>query len=258
MKQQVKIHKIKGNPRNPRIIKNDKFKSLKNSIKTLPNYMKLRPVILDENMMVLGGNMRLKASIDLGKKEIWTDMFTQADCDEMNKIAIEEERETKTYSEYCDEIIIKDNVSSGDWEWDMLANEWDSVLLNEFGLDVWENEDDIKEEINYTRNIKAPTYEPKNEKPAPHTLYNTDKTEELIDKIKDLKLHNTEQAFLIYAAYRHTVFDYSKIADFYAHSNKEVQELMEDSALVIIDLDKAIENGFVQLTNSVKELLNER
>ena len=258
MKQQLKIYKVKGNPLNPRLIKNDKFKKLVNSIISIPAFMKLRPIILDEDFMVIGGNMRLKAHHHLNRKEIWTDMFTQADCDEMNKIAIEEERETKTYSEYCDEIIIKDNVSSGDWEWDMLANEWDSVLLNEFGLDVWENEDDIKEEINYTRNIKAPTYEPKNEKPAPHTLYNTDKTEELIDKIKDLKLHNTEQAFLIYAAYRHTVFDYSKIADFYAHSNKEVQELMEDSALVIIDLDKAIENGFVQLTNSVKELLNER
>ena len=146
MKQQVKIYKVKGNPKNPRIIKNDKFKTLKHSIKTLPNYMKLRPVIVDEDMMVLGGNMRLKASIDLGKKEIWTDMFTQADCDEMNKIAIEEERETKTYLEYCDEIIIKDNVSSGDWEWDMLANEWDSVQLNEFGLDVWENEDDKEPE----------------------------------------------------------------------------------------------------------------
>ena len=143
MKQQVKISNVKGNPDNPRIIKNDKFKTLKHSIKTLPNYMKLRPVIIDEDMMVLGGNMRLKASIDLGKKEIWTDMFTQADCDDMNKIAIEEERETKTYSEYCDEIIIKDNVSAGDWEWDMLATEWDSVQLIDFGLDVWENEDDV-------------------------------------------------------------------------------------------------------------------
>jgi hypothetical protein len=143
MKQQVKISKVKGNPSNPRIIKNDKFKTLKNSIRTMPGYMKLRPVIVDENMMVLGGNMRLKASIDLGKKEIWTDMFTQADCDDMNKIAIEEERETKTYLEYCDAIIIKDNVSSGEWEWDILANDWDSVLLNEYGLDVWENKDDV-------------------------------------------------------------------------------------------------------------------
>jgi hypothetical protein len=145
MKQQVKIYTIKGNPKNPRIIKNDKFKTLKHSIRTMPGYMKLRPVIIDEDMMVLGGNMRLKASIDLGKKEIWTDMFTQADCDDMNKIAIEEERETKTYLEYCDAIIIKDNVTSGEWEWDILANEWDSVLLKEYGLDVWQNEDDIKE-----------------------------------------------------------------------------------------------------------------
>jgi hypothetical protein len=143
MKQQVKIYTIKGNPKNPRIIKNDKFKTLKHSIRTMPGYMKLRPVIIDEDMMVLGGNMRLKASIDLGKKEIWTDMFTQADCDDMNKIAIEEERETKTYLEYCDAIIIKDNVSSGEWEWDILANDWDSVLLNEYGLDVWENKDDV-------------------------------------------------------------------------------------------------------------------
>ena len=143
MKQLLKISKIKGNPKNPRIIKNDKFKTLKHSIKTMPGYMKLRPVIIDENMMVLGGNMRLKASIDLGKKEIWTDMFTQADCDDMNKIAVKEKRETKTYLEYCDAIIIKDNVSSGEWEWDILANDWDSVLLNEYGLDVWQNNDDI-------------------------------------------------------------------------------------------------------------------
>ena len=156
MKQQVKIYKVKGNPKNPRIIKNDKFKKLKHSIETLPNYMKLRPVIVDEDMMVLGGNMRLKASIDLGKKKIWTDMFTQADCDEMNEIAIEEKRETKTYLEYCDEIIIKDNVSSGDWEWDMLANEWDSVQLNDFGLDVWENEDDKEPEAGLIEDDEIP------------------------------------------------------------------------------------------------------
>ena len=241
MKQKVKISKVKGNPSNPRIIKNDKFKKLVTSIKEFPEMLKLRPIVVDEDMIVLGGNMRLKASKDAGLKEVWIDIA--------EGLTVEQKKE----------FIVKDNVSFGEWEWDMLANEWDSVEITDWGLDVWQNEDDIKEEENnYTRNIKAPTYEPKNEKPDPHTLYNTDKTEELIDKIKDLKLHNTEQAFLIYAAYRHTVFDYSKIADFYAHSNKEVQELMEDSALVIIDLDKAIENGFVQLTNSVKELLNER
>tara|TARA_R100001530_G_scaffold33900_1_gene26557 strand:+ start:676 stop:1401 length:726 start_codon:yes stop_codon:yes gene_type:complete len=241
MKQKVKISKVKGNVSNPRIIKNDKFLKLVKSIQEFPEMLKLRPIVVDEDMIVLGGNMRLKASKVAGLKEVWI---------EVAEGLTEEQKK---------EFIVKDNVGFGEWEWDMLGNEWDSVQLAEWGLDVWQNEDDVKEhkDNNYTRNIKAPIYEPKNKKPAPHTLYNTDKAEELIDKIKDLKLHNTEQAFLIYAAYRHTVFDYSKIADFYAHSSKEVQKLMEDSALVIIDLDKAIENGFVNLTNSVKELLND-
>ena len=235
MKQQVKISKIKGNPSNPRIIKNDKFKKLVKSMKEFPEMLKLRPIVVDEDMIVLGGNMRLKASKDAGLKEVWIDI-AEGLTEEQKK-----------------EFIVKDNVGFGEWEWDMLANEWDSVQLAEWGLDVWENPDDaiVEDDDTYTRKIVAPTYEPKNEKPAPHNLYNTDKVEELIDKIKGLKLHNTEQAFLIYAAYRHTVFDYSKIADFYAHSNKEVQELMEDSALVIIDFDKAIEKGYVKLTKDI-------
>ena len=252
MKQKVKIYKVKGNPKNPRVIKNEKFKSLKNSIKTLPNYMKLRPIILNEDMMVLGGNMRLKASIDLGKKEIWTDMFTQADCDEMNEIAIEEKRETKTYLEYCDEIIIKDNVSAGDWEWDMLANEWDSVQLNDFGLDVWENLDDTKEDENtYTQKIEIPKYEPTGDKPTEEELYNEDKVKELIKKIGLSNATKDEKEFLIKAAYRHTVFNYKNIAEFYVHSSKEIQDLMEDSALVIIDFKKAIEGGYIALNEKI-------
>ena len=235
MKQQVKLYKIKGNPNNPRIIKNDKFKKLVKSIQEFPEMLEKRPIIVDEDLMVLGGNMRLKASKDAGLKEVWIDIA---------------EGWTK---EQKDEFVVKDNVNFGDWEWDILANEWDSVQLSEWGLDVWENHDDtiVEDDNIYTRKIEAPTYEPKNLKPKPNELYETKKVEELIEKIQALKLHKTEQAFLIYAAYRHTVFDYSKIADFYAHSNKEVQELMEDSALVIIDFNKAIEKGYVKLTKDI-------
>ena len=83
-----------------------------------------RPIVVDEDMMVLGGNMRLKASKDAGLKEVWIDIA---------------EGWTK---EQKDEFVVKDNVNFGEWEWDMLANEWDSVQLAEWGLDVWENEDD--------------------------------------------------------------------------------------------------------------------
>ena len=127
MKQQVKISKVKGNPSNPRIIKNDKFKKLVTSIKEFPEMLKLRPIVVDEDMMVLGGNMRLKASKEAGLKEVWIDI-AEGLTEEQKK-----------------EFIVKDNVGFGEWEWDILANEWDSVQLADWGLDVWQNEDDVED-----------------------------------------------------------------------------------------------------------------
>jgi hypothetical protein len=239
MKEQVKIYKIKGNPNNPRIIKNDKFKKLVKSIKEFPEMLKLRPIVVDENYMVLGGNMRLKASQDAGLKEVWVEVAE----------GLSEEQK--------DEFIVKDNVNFGEWDYDLLSNDFNSKQLVEWGLDVWENQDDIIEEEILSRNIKAPSYEIQEFKPELSDLINEDKTKKLIDKIKSSNISKEEKEFLIKAAYRHNVFNYQKIADYYAHSNKEVQKLMEDSALVIIDLDKAIENGFVQLTETVKELFSE-
>ena len=127
MKQQVKINAVKGNPNNPRIIKNDKFKKLVKSIQEFPEMLKLRPIVVDEAMIVLGGNMRLKASKEAGLKEVWIDI-AEGLTEEQKK-----------------EFIVKDNVGFGEWEWDMLGNEWDSVQLAEWGLDVWENQDDIED-----------------------------------------------------------------------------------------------------------------
>jgi 16S rRNA G966 N2-methylase RsmD len=131
-KQEVKIYKLKSNKSNPRIVKNEKFKQLVNSIETIPAFMQLRPVIIDEDFILIAGNMRMKAHKHLGKKVIWTDMFTKEMSEQMNILAEEEGRPTKTYVEYRSEIIIKDNTNAGEWEYDMLANEWDSVLLNEW------------------------------------------------------------------------------------------------------------------------------
>ena len=138
MKQQVKLSKVKGNPSNPRIIKNDKFKKLVKSIKEFPEMLKLRPIVVDENMMVLGGNMRLKASKDAGLKEVWI---------EIAEGLTEEQKK---------EFIVKDNVGFGEWEWDMLANEWDSVKLAEWGLDVWENLDDVEPEAGLIEDDEIP------------------------------------------------------------------------------------------------------
>tara|TARA_R110001592_G_scaffold1025_1_gene6004 strand:- start:975 stop:1553 length:579 start_codon:yes stop_codon:yes gene_type:complete len=134
MKQQVKISKVKGNPSNPRIIKNDKFKKLVKSIQEFPEMLKLRPIVVDEDMMVLGGNMRLKASKDAGLKEVWIDI-AKGFTDEQKK-----------------EFIVKDNVGFGEWDWDMLGNVWDNTKLGEWGMDVWQPEESVSNETDYSIN----------------------------------------------------------------------------------------------------------
>jgi len=139
MKQQVKIHKVKGNPSNPRIIKNDKFKKLVKSIQEFPEMLEKRPIIVDEDFMVLGGNMRLKASKDAGLKEVWVDIA---------------EGWTKKQK---NEFVVKDNVNFGEWDWDILANEWESENLDDWGINLpnfWHQEENVLD----TDDIKKTEY----------------------------------------------------------------------------------------------------
>lgn len=118
---EIDISKIKPNPSNPRIIKDDRFEKLVKSIKDFPKMMELRPIIVDSNNMILGGNMRLKALNYLSYKKIPKSWIKQAsDLTDKEK----------------EQFIIKDNVGFGDWDWDMLANEWDADNLKEWGLDM--------------------------------------------------------------------------------------------------------------------------
>jgi len=116
--QRATIGTIIPNPKNPRIIKDDKFKKLVKSIQEFPEMLELRPIVVDSNMVVLGGNMRLKACIAAGLKEvpiIIADKLTDAQKDE---------------------FIIKDNVGFGEWDWDLLANEWEVKDLFNWGVDI--------------------------------------------------------------------------------------------------------------------------
>lgn len=105
---------------------------------------------------------------------------------------------------------------------------------------------------NYVRTVEAPIYEPKSETPPPvEALYDETKTRELLGRIEEADLPEGVRLFLRAAASRHTVFDYEEIAEFYAHANAETQALFEDSALVIIDFDAAVEKGFVRLVGEL-------
>lgn len=111
---------------------------------------------------------------------------------------------------------------------------------------------EVEKESKYSTKIQAPVYEPKNKKPYLAELFNNEKSKRFIKEIEKSNLSQEEKQFLILASYRHIVFNYERIADFYAHSSKEMQELMEKSALVIIDFEKAIEYGYVQLCDEIK------
>jgi len=114
----IPIKDIKSNPNNPRIIKDDKFKKLVQSIIDFPRMLEIRPIVVNDEMVVLGGNMRLKACKEAGLKEI--PVIKASD------LTPEQQRE----------FIIKDNVGFGEWDWAMLANEWDSDELQDWGLDI--------------------------------------------------------------------------------------------------------------------------
>ena len=121
--------------------------------------------------------------------------------------------------------------------------------INLFGKDAGE----IKSPGKYSTKIEAPIYEPKNAKPPTSSLYDQSKTDILLRNIRRSNVPQDVRDFLMAAAARHTVFNYERIADYYAHADAETQRLFEESALVIIDFESAIERGFVRLTSSIKE-----
>lgn len=113
------------------------------------------------------------------------------------------------------------------------------------------------DDTKYSRAIRTPQYEPKNVKPYVDELYNYQKYAELIANINQSSVSEEEKKFLRLAASRHVVFNYAKIADYYAHSDAEMQNLMEQSALVILDIDDAIANGYVKLSAKMNQLVDE-
>lgn len=128
----IRLSTIKENSQNPRIIKDQKFDQLVQSLKDFPEMMTLRPIVVDENNIALGGNMRLKALQKLGYKTIPEVWIKKA------KDLTEEQKK---------EFIIKDNVGFGEWDWDMIANEWDQQQVTEWGLNIpgWGHETEQKD-----------------------------------------------------------------------------------------------------------------
>jgi hypothetical protein len=139
MIKKAKISDIKVNPNNPRLIKDDKFTKLVKSIKDFPEMLDIRPIVVNKDMIILGGNMRYKACKEAGLKEV--------------PIII-----TDLTEEQQREFLIKDNTSGGEWDWNMIANEWDVEQLGDWGVDVPVNlsPDEFGEDFSLPSGDKAP------------------------------------------------------------------------------------------------------
>lgn len=240
-----KVSELKLNPKNPR--KNDNAVDI--VAKSIEKYGFKNPLIIDENNVVWCGNTRLKASKKLGLKEV--------PCIVASDLTEEQIRE----------LALIDNKSSeiAEWDFDLLNLELKELDLSDFDLN-W----DLTEELNnvassssdneenpYTMKVDVPHYDIKGECPLISDLVNLEKTKELEKEIKNANISKEQKEFLLKASQRHLVFDYSKIAEYYAHQDKEMQELMEKSALVIIDFGDAIKNGFVEIRKEIEEIYNQ-
>lgn len=279
----MKISFFKPNDKNPRYIKEQSFDKLIDSILCFPEMLQARGLVFvreDKRGLIIGSNQRFRALTVIYRmdeeerqsriaskveeparqnhlKTFW------ADLSKTQEIPSTWQKDVTGWTDgQIKEFVIKDNLHSGDFDFDVLANEWDTGELESWGLELPTYEDDPEDmsgegadDNKYTSKVESPTYEPRGEKPELDNLIDAEKTTSLIEKIKASGVSEAEKKFLIKAAQRHLVFQYDKIADYYAHSGPEMQDLMEASALVIVDFNRAIEDGYIQVVSEMQQLI---
>ena len=204
------------------------------------------PILIDEQNIILAGHKRLLAAKKLGLKEV--------------PVIIKEGLTAAQKKAYR----IIDNKSSQESSWDLPNIELELSSLDEAGFDlepfilndfeIGKLESSSSEESKYTGKTNIPPYEKPEKKPDFDDVYQSEYAKQLVGKIEASNCTAEEKRFLIMAAHRHVVFNYTKVADYYTFATPEMQRLMEDSALVIVDMDQAISNGWTRFNNSLDEL----
>ena len=223
-------------------------RNLKAIIDSLRAFGQQKPIVVDRRGVVIAGNGTLEAAKRLGWEEIAI-VRTELEPTQATAFGIADNR-TAELAEWDEEVLVSlldslDDETRGLLDFD---DEELAELLEQSG-----NTEGI--DGTYTTKIEAPIYEITGEKPDVDSLFDRSKTEELLEEIASAQLPQEVAAFLRFAAERHTVFDFRRIAEFYAHADESTQDLMERSALVIVDFDKAIESGFVRLSNKIADLV---
>lgn len=201
------------------------------------------PVIIDKDGVIVAGHTRYKAAKKLG--------ITDIPCISADDLSDEQIKAFRLADNKTAELA--------EWDEDLLGKEMQGIInidMSQFGFSV--GEDELGEEMQddkYTLKVKIPQYEITGECPEISDMLDSSKADELIQEVEATDIPKEIREFLIQAARRHNVFNYRNIAEYYAHAEPEVQKLFEKSALVIIDVNDAIANGYVQLATDITDIM---
>lgn len=200
------------------------------------------PIVIDANNVIVTGHTRLKAAKKLGIKTV---PCIKADdlTDEQIKAFRLADNKVSEFSEWDEEKLMKELEALGD------------IDMSLYGFEFPDEDEGDGDDDTYTHDNNIPQYEIQGEQPELSELVNEEKTSELLEEIENSDLSYEEKEFLRKAAQRHLVFNYKKVAEYYANASEAMQELMEKSALVIIDYNNAIANGYTTLSDRVQKLL---
>lgn len=201
------------------------------------------PVIIDKDGVIVAGHTRYKAAKKLG--------ITDIPCISADDLSDEQIKAFRLADNKTAELA--------EWDEDLLGKEMQGIInidMSQFGFSV--GEDELGEEMQddkHTLKVKIPQYEITGECPEISDMLDSSKADELIQEVEATDIPEEIREFLIQAARRHNVFNYRNIAEYYAHAEPEVQKLFEKSALVIIDVNDAIANGYVQLATDITDIM---
>lgn len=247
---EIEIASLIPDPANARRHGQKNLDAIKGS---LARFGQQKPLVITTENVVIAGNGTLEAAKFLGWKTIQC-VRTDLKGSQLTAYGLADNR-SSDLGEYDTGALsaLLDSLQKEDFDLSEIGFDHDDLKLifedNDGGLNEEENKYSVK--------IDPPVYIPRGDKPEYEDIYNTEKMESLIDRIDKSNIDDKTKVFLRHAAERHVVFNFEMIAEFYAHASKDVQILMEESALVVIDFKKAIEDGFVRMTKDLADLAHE-
>ena len=242
--ERVELSALRENPDNPQTVTEEEFGKLRDSMRRIHGFLRTRPLLVEEDGTIKCGNKRFRALVRNGVKVVPADYVRR-----LSDYTPDEVRE----------FILQDNLQRGDWDVDKLLAQYSADELKALGGGFDELIAEFaargaESEFEYSSKIEAPQYNITGENPELEELYDTEKADALAKEIDEADVPKKVKAFLKVAAMRHVVFNFRNIAEYYAHADAKVQRLMEKSALVIIDFEDAIRNGFVIVSERMAAL----